>query len=76
MSNLNPSTAPDFSVSVSLIVVITFLALQRQLVILSLYLYIRNFFLRSFQTVLSVKYKLKAMRSSFDLWDVARVHLT
>ena len=39
------------------------------------YLYTKNCFLSSFQTVLSVKYKLNVMRSSFDLWGVARVHL-
>ena len=42
----------------------------------SLYLYIRNCFLSSFQTVLSVKCKLKLMSSSLDLWGVAGVHLT
>ena len=40
----------------------------------SLYLCIRKGFLSSFQRVLSVKYKLKAVLfSSFDLWGVARV---
>ena len=42
----------------------------------SLYLPIRNGFLSTFQRVLSVKYKLKALISCFDLWGVARVHLT
>ena len=34
----------------------------------SLYLSIRNDVLSRFQTVLSVKYKLQALLSSFDLW--------
>ena len=34
----------------------------------SLYLSIRKDVLSRFQTVLSVKYKLKALLSSFDLW--------
>ena len=79
MSNLNPSTALDFSVSVSVLLLLLFQPLQWQPVIWldSLYLSIRNcFFELSFQTVLSVKCKLKALLSSCDLWGIVRIHLT
>ena len=79
MSNLNPSNALDFSVSVSVVLLLLFQPLQWQLVIWldSLYLSIRNcFFELSFQTVLSVKCKLKALLSCCDLWGIARIHLT
>ena len=77
-SVLNPTSAPDFSVSV-FHSCNYFSSPQWQLVIWldSLCLSIRKGFLSSFQKVLSVKYKLKALLfSSFDLWGVAKVYLT
>ena len=78
-SVLNPTSAPDFSVSVFHSCNYFSNPYSSSLVIWldSLYLSIRRGFLSSFQKVLSVKYKLKApLFSSFDLWGVAKVHLT